>query len=437
MSNPPQRSISRYSSIFRQSQQRPVAPQPQARPPPPAPPVLPPRQREPTPPPPSQSAPQAPPSPPPPPPPATRPLPPLSPKPIAPREDSTGLTSGQRSPLAPSSPSTTLSQRQPVSPPLSPVPSRPAADPTNTTGSPLLTSGQRSPTAPSQPEQQKSVIQLAPSPPRPTDLAATTSPIRSPVPGTPTKSLVAAPPRLAPSSPPRPNGSLAETHSPVLASGHRSPVSVHPTASQVPSSPESLSEPLRSPLVRFHSPPLGEANHHRMKPVSPLKLPKQAYPEMSDFEREHYDHKKVVLLEGQPAGGRHRVQNLAAKNNNNNKEVKKEKGVSFVTLAGENRGAVMDLMTSPAGKKQGIGNNGRPRKLVEEGGEEEEEEEEGKHKELGVWAAMRAVVNSNVQGVNNSILHNATYSHHDPGIHLVCPGRSRRRLNLKTSPASR
>lgn len=178
-----------------------------------------------------------------------------------------------------------------------------------------------------------------------------------------------------------------------------------------------------------------------MKPVSPLKLPKQAYPEMSDLEQEQYDHKKVVLLEGQPAGGRNRVQNLAAKNNNhnnnNNKEVKKEKGVSFVTLAGENRGAVMDLMTSPAGKKQGIGNNGRPRKLVEEEGEEEAEE--GKHKAVGAWAAMRAAVNSNVQGVNNSILHNTTYSHHDPGIHLVCPGRSRRRppLNLKTSPVSR
>lgn len=179
-----------------------------------------------------------------------------------------------------------------------------------------------------------------------------------------------------------------------------------------------------------------------MKSVSPLKLPKQAHPEMSDLEQEPYDHKKVVLLEGQPTGGRNRVV-LAGKNNNNhtnNKEVKKERGVSFVTLAGENRGAVMDLITSPAGKKQGIvvmgKNDGRPRKLVEEEGEEEKEE--GSHREPGaVSAAMRAVVNSNVQGVNNSILHNTTYSHHDPGIHLVYPGRTRRRLNLKSSPVSR
>lgn len=149
-----------------------------------------------------------------------------------------------------------------------------------------------------------------------------------------------------------------------------------------------------------------------MKLMSPLKLP-EAHRGLSDSDEDPYDHKKVVLLEAQKSGS----QIPAA---SKSKEVMKGKGGSVVTLAGENKGAVMDL-SSPEEKKMV---HGRARKLVEEEGED------------GVLPAMvRAVLNSNVQGVNNSILHNTTYSHHDPGIHLVYPGRTRRR-NFRSSSDS-
>lgn len=75
-----------------------------------------------------------------------------------------------------------------------------------------------------------------------------------------------------------------------------------------------------------------------------------------------------------------------------------------VIIAGENKGAIMDVSSDKSAasdtnnyysKKSNISRNNNYIKPL-----------------------MGAVMNSNVQGVNNSILYNSSTTHHDPGLHL-------------------
>lgn len=104
-----------------------------------------------------------------------------------------------------------------------------------------------------------------------------------------------------------------------------------------------------------------------------------------------------------------KVMNTYKKQNSDSEEY----GSRVVTLAGENKGAIMEL--SPSRKKNGSWSN-RGHKL-EEGISKKKDE---KHKGWGTETVpMDAFVNCNVQGVNNSILYNCSCTHNDPGVHLA------------------
>lgn len=104
-------------------------------------------------------------------------------------------------------------------------------------------------------------------------------------------------------------------------------------------------------------------------------------------------------------------------------------GMSVITLAGDNKGAVMELSPS-RNKKHSITNphslhkNGNYAKLRSEG-EKSSSDEEGRSKKEKDEKAMvmpsppmTAYVNSNVQGVNNSIFFNGSSTNRNPGVHL-------------------
>lgn len=111
-----------------------------------------------------------------------------------------------------------------------------------------------------------------------------------------------------------------------------------------------------------------------------------------------------------------------------------EGGMKVITIAGENKGAFMEIIMSPA--KHGF--DGKPQTLgridpktekdksvwhkysSSSSSEEENSKKKDKsHKGKGIHSPpMDAYVNSNVQGVNNSILFKSSFSHHDPGVHL-------------------
>ncbi|XP_059636124.1 uncharacterized protein LOC132278346 [Cornus florida] len=100
-------------------------------------------------------------------------------------------------------------------------------------------------------------------------------------------------------------------------------------------------------------------------------------------------------------------------------------GKRVITIAGENRGAIMEL--SPSRKKHDI--VGNPNGLHKKGGNptasiSECEKSERESNEEGKSALKTTFMNSNVQGVNDSILYNSFFTHHDPGVRLCVFGKA-------------
>ncbi|KAL6982142.1 hypothetical protein U1Q18_023757 [Sarracenia purpurea var. burkii] len=119
-------------------------------------------------------------------------------------------------------------------------------------------------------------------------------------------------------------------------------------------------------------------------------------------------------------------------------------GTMVITMAGENKGAIMEL--SPSYTKPNLGGNPQSvRKrsnaisLSDGGGGSTEE---GRLKSINTdksdialatpTSPLNMFTNSNVQGVNNSILYNSSCTHHDPGVHLSFSRNSNGSINKKS-----
>lgn len=120
-------------------------------------------------------------------------------------------------------------------------------------------------------------------------------------------------------------------------------------------------------------------------------------------------------------------------------------GMRVITLAGENKGAQMELIRSPNkhheqrgehshylykkgnnGKvAQTIGNHESDKSYSSSSGEEGKAKMKDKIHHRGNKAGqssqlpLSSFTNSNVQGVNNSIMYNTSCTHHDPGVHIA------------------
>lgn len=100
-----------------------------------------------------------------------------------------------------------------------------------------------------------------------------------------------------------------------------------------------------------------------------------------------------------------------------------EVGMKVITIAGENKGAVMDLIRSP---KTGRFLHRRGNTSDENESGSSSSSDEGKQKlkdetlksKSTLAPPMTAFMNSNVQAVNNSLVFNSSCTHHDPGVHL-------------------
>lgn len=187
-------------------------------------------------------------------------------------------------------------------------------------------------------------------------------------------------------------------------------------------------------------------------PPSPLSLPPAQIMEPIPAEIEQKtvlfqetDHDKSKTNSHKPSSSNGAIQRFQ----DGKREIKKDKGVNshsqikkynsdseesgflVVTLAGENKGAIMELM-SPSRKNKNYGSENGGNKLKNNSGDEGSSwrmKLDGKHKATAMETPpMDAFINCNVQGVNNSILYNCSSTHHDPGVHLsvsrkLKPGR--------------
>lgn len=109
-----------------------------------------------------------------------------------------------------------------------------------------------------------------------------------------------------------------------------------------------------------------------------------------------------------------------------------EVGVRVITLAGENKGAMMDLTSASSllhnRKKQvSTAHYIHQHEIKSEGDETEDgskKKEKSEEKGASSMSEKKApplttFVNSNVQSVNNSILLSSNCSHKDPGVHVA------------------
>lgn len=107
----------------------------------------------------------------------------------------------------------------------------------------------------------------------------------------------------------------------------------------------------------------------------------------------------------------HSQQNLSS----NGDQKLQDLGVRVITLAGENRGATMDMGSES--RKNGMLDfqkvNSKPNGANKN---EESPDENHRHKAAG---PVNAFVNSNIQAANNSILFHSTCPHRDPGVRLA------------------
>ncbi|KAK9279045.1 hypothetical protein L1049_012720 [Liquidambar formosana] len=112
-------------------------------------------------------------------------------------------------------------------------------------------------------------------------------------------------------------------------------------------------------------------------------------------------------------------------------------GMRVTTIAGKNKGALMELghlhmKHDIEGNRHGLHQKNNPiskKDGNEWGSYSNGSNDEGTSKmtnksqrEMAMPSPpVRTYINSNVQGVNNSILYNSSFTHHDPGVHLVLP----------------
>ncbi|XP_059650317.1 vegetative cell wall protein gp1-like [Cornus florida] len=98
-------------------------------------------------------------------------------------------------------------------------------------------------------------------------------------------------------------------------------------------------------------------------------------------------------------------------------------GVRVITIAGENRGAIMELSPSLRNKGNPTALNNNGEKLERESNEEGRSKMKDKTHKM-VWPLKTTFMNSNVQGASNSILLDCSFTHHGPGVHHSLSGKA-------------
>ncbi|CAM8974531.1 unnamed protein product [Rhodiola kirilowii] len=226
-----------------------------------------------------------------------------------------------------------------------------------------------------------------------------------------------------------------------FSSPTKSPVSPAASTPRIPS-------PIISPHNTFNppdrTPPQSPQTLSMTHPPSPLHLPP---PQLrSDTEQDlkipPEPEQKSILFQHSPEKHKHSsIPNQKSpqitKHQNDTKSTTKDRhphkkqsdseeiGRSIITIAGENRGALMDL-GRPRNTHPHPLFPGNPHKLTSpnskiSGSESDQSSgSSGKPKAKdAISAPMKAFMNSNVQGINNSIMFNSTVTHNDPGVHVA------------------
>ncbi|KAL0373851.1 UNVERIFIED_CONTAM: hypothetical protein Sradi_3300800 [Sesamum radiatum] len=404
----------RLSALARRPPAPAPAPQPvPARPPPPPQPVAQPPIRPPIPP--TQT--QEPIPPPPPPPPPASSSPPAAPPPAPPAP----AAAPTRSPVTPPASAVTPPRSYAVATPASqPSPPRaPVIAPSSAVSAPQSPAKTAAPPLATMSQPPTSTVQ------KETLTTSTNAPaLSSNVPASP-KMKAQSPSSSLPTSPvPKPIAAAtsSETVNGKAAAPVSSPKIVKPlerTSEQSPKTKPLSHHPSPSTLL-----PPAQAktdNKHELMIEQKTVLVQQTIDKPMKMSRDHHIHGTASNGKREPT-------------ENKKLHGSKESGMRLITLAGENKGAVMEL--SPSNKKiysvdklhslqknkdtESQGPNG-DRSSNESGKGGKFSNKDKSNGAVKMKYPFGAFLNSNVQGLNNSILYNSSFRHNDPGIHISLP----------------
>lgn len=287
----------------------------------------------------------------------------------------------------------------------------------------------------------------------------TRSPTTTPatVPTTPSSTVTTVAPASSPIMTQSPRTKAPSSLQETVYSSAPKTVSQAQTSAPKPSSSEagSINAPATNstyfskPVSSQPNTPSASPNNRRIvHPPSPLTLPPAQL--KSDNEREtkyplEFEQKAVLVQETKEkpklyVSEPHKTDNphngyrdASKKPHHKDKANQKDSsnpdssGMRIITIAGDNKGAIMELR--PSRKNQDLGNSpgnftgkfrtwgeapkSRSDSSSSSSSEEGKSKKEDKHKEAMTKASSLPYVNSNVQAVNNSILFNANCTQHD------------------------
>ena len=285
---------------------------------------------------------------------------------------------------------------------------------------------QRTPSPPRQPPSPPRQ-QTPPPPPTQERFPYHSPPSRHMSPPTPPKAKSPSPP------PPPPRSSYTPPPSPKVVQEAFPPRK--PTS---PPSPAHSTRSTKSEQESFRKVP-------SPRPLSPYSLPPpQLHSERQTTQKNILTSEKTSQLQEPNHHNQSHNHNHNHQGNNTNKTHHKQPlsdsenimGTRAITIAGQNKGAVMEILRSPSSNKTGgagphssrgfHGTGEKGRRLQSSSSSSSSDEGEGKKKTTknpnnnanNNNLPMKAFMNSNVQMINNSLVYNSMATHHDPGVHL-------------------
>ncbi|KAK1319978.1 hypothetical protein QJS10_CPB04g01195 [Acorus calamus] len=289
--------------------------------------------------------------------------------------------------------------------------------------------------------------QMQPPPPLPTT-ASFQPPPPPPPPATPKETLPRPPSQPEPQFQPQPQ--------PTPTPSDIFPTDLHPTrvSSRSPTPPQTP-QYIKSPS-NFPKDPLPDLYPVRFQPSAQLKPNPEPeskvplVPELRPMQKsvlvqeesrgsnnKHDEFERVMTKESRR--GKDGLDSWRMKPKESDTEGEDESGMKVITIAGENKGAHMELGSrSHKGRhvqRHGINKSSHAHTYVEEvhgGGmgdgkamvlKEKEKEKENEKMHLSSSSSsstppISTLVNNNVQGINNSILLNGSCTHRNPGVHI-------------------
>ncbi|KAF5733281.1 hypothetical protein HS088_TW17G00823 [Tripterygium wilfordii] len=300
-----------------------------------------------------------------------------------------------------------------------PAPQAPAAEPAPPLPRPPLARPTLRPVA--QPQSQSQPTQTEPTPPPPTAAPqppAPRAPASPAAPTSPTPKTASTTPTTVTARVPSPAQPSPRTLKPAIETPPQSP---KPKPTAPPPSPLTLPPSQIKPNAEpeSKSPPEAEQKDVLMqKTIEKVN---------DDTHKPRIDHtgKQGVVKEADTEEKAHRKKFSSSDT--------EEEGIRIITIAGENKGALMEVIKSP--KKngfEGLYKKGNPGGTSSDSSSEfksySSSEEEGnrnmkkdkKNRAMSMNSTpMSAFMNSNVQGVNNSVVFKSSCTHSDPGVHLA------------------